>query len=267
MIRLCSYNIQNGLQAREIIKNIQKVVSLHTDVICLQEVRQLPNREFIGNQIQHALSSTWKTTFFLGENPLHDAGLCILWNSQKYNLIETTKVNLPRLASMSLVEKILLKAKSPPQRGALVGTFAHKGTQFRVTNLHLDWQGGIIQRLKQLTFVKKYLRENSSVKYEIVCGDFNTVGTAKYYKERIIELQNILGADFKESFPTLDATWEFKNSTPYYGAKFLHQLLLNLKVNYRQRLDYIWYKGFKLGESKVFRLFGSDHYLLMASLV
>lgn len=175
-IQVVSYNVQNGLYSEEIVSNIRRIGSTRKTIFCLQEIRSATGRKFIADTLTDTLSGDgWKGEYFLGSGNLEvDLGLGILYQPDNSYLMETERILLPKITGFNLFEILWTPGGRPAQRGALVTTFGLGDKTIRVTNLHLDWQGGFSQRARQLSYIASYLKKMPIVDGEIVCGDFNT---------------------------------------------------------------------------------------------
>lgn len=247
--KIVSYNINNSIRTKQVIDNISNFAAMGVSVFCLQEVRPHESEDqFIGDLILNTLGPRWKGEFFLGINPKSfDYGLALIWNLEVLQPTKFEKIFFPMLNKMRLYEQALefVKVKDIrlTQRGALIGAFSYAGSQLRINNVHLDWQGGSEHRFSQFEYLIKYLdAEMPPVEYEIICGDFNTLGIRDNSKE-LNRIQALLGEKFISSFP------KFTRTTTHF-----------------QHLDHIFARNLKISQGKVFRLPGSDHYPIMTTL-
>lgn len=246
-LKLVSYNLQNGKNEKAIIKSIKYLIALGVDIFCLQEVRKLPDKLFIGQIIKESLNENWKIEYFLGEDP-YDFGACFIWNSSKLRLQNIEKIPLPSLKSLNLLErvidKILINRTTPIKRGVLIGVFKLSNRYLRITNLHLDWQGGLKHRTEQLQYIINKLKQES-FEQEVICGDFNMVGLPVSSRCTQQKIEDILGAEFKNVQPNL---------------------IYTINSIIPQKLDYILVKNINFKEGELIPLKGSDHYPLITIL-
>jgi endonuclease/exonuclease/phosphatase family metal-dependent hydrolase len=246
-LKVVSYNIHMGQEPQAVVKNIQKFASEGVKLFCLQEVRQEWKKVSIVELLLKTLGEDWQAEYFLSNKPnSFDYGLCMIWHSSELEPVSFQPIALPALEELKTWEKVfeLYKRKDsgPIQRGALIGTFKMGGKVIRVSTAHLDWQGGFGQRASQIKFIKDNFLSHSKVDYEIVCGDFNTLG---YFsrKRQAQQIELLLGEGFKSSF-----TKTYSTFTP------------------KQQLDYIYVKGFSIQGAEVCKVRGSDHFPVMATL-
>lgn len=263
MLKIVTYNIECGLQKLKLMENIKTFVKKEgVNIFCFQEAKKIKNEPFIIEEFLKVLGSKWKAEYFLKQETNSVASaLCIMWNTKFLNLKESERVSLPFVRRLNLWERVyinlifgyietrswlgFLNHDLKPfdlGRGALVCNFTFNSKNLRVLTTHLDWAGGKKHRLKQVNFISSYL-QNSRFDFEIVCGDFNTLGSFFGQKKNSDAIKQFLPSGF---FDTL--------TDPRPTANFF------------QRLDYIYAKGFKEGNAEVFQLEGSDHKPVMANL-
>lgn len=265
-LKLVSYNIQNGIYADNIARNIGHLKENGAEIFCVQEARKIESY-FIGDRLEQELGDKWQGEYSLGtDNPRIDLGLGILWNSAKLQLQELERVPLPKLKNLSLIERQVTSTPKPPQRGAIVAIFNVNGDHLRVTNVHLDWQGGVTQRMAQMQYLVSYLKQKPAIAREIICGDFNTIGRQNSARRQQEQIQRLLGGNFTEVFPDLEYTSDGVSIDPKRGFSKVQRLLVRLGIRFHQRLDYIYVKGLDAANAKMEKVNGSDHYPLVVTL-
>lgn len=242
-IQIVSYNLDHSNKREDISKNIQKFAQDGVKVFCLQEVRAPKNgEEFIGDFILKILGASWEGKFHISLDSKNDYGLGLIWNKEfeADNFVELLLPVLPKLTSFEnfFESKILSGDPTPVKRAVLIADFKHPSGEFRLSNAHLDWQGGFPQRLKQLKVLMEHLNQ-SPKSVEIICGDLNTIGFLGNAKQ-LNEIQSLLGTGFQNFQPKFVVT-----------------------TSHHQQLDHIFGKNIKTPVAKVFRLPGSDHYPVM----
>lgn len=243
---IATYNIFDGRRKEQIIENILKLIHNGAHIICLQEVWYTYRGVSMSKLIDENLPRNFQSYYFLGDKTdPYSYGQGILWNTETFSAIGFDKLPLPPKNGLTLSDKLFFWAVglSPRifKRGALIGTFMFGQHRIRISNIHLDFQGGDVQRIKQLQAVTDYLGSLPAVDSEIVCGDFNTVGILGK-KKKIIALEKLLGAGFKSVV-----------HRPYISAII-------------QQLDYIFIKNLKIKNTKILKLRGSDHFPLLAEV-
>lgn len=238
-MKLVTYNIYHGFHKEAVIENLIKFAEEGVELFCLQEVA----KRSIAAEILEVLGDGWRAETFIRQNSF-SLGLCIVWKIKLMELVKAEHVLLPKLPRFNwyerFIERHIMKfVLRPVQRGAIVATFRTAQGLLRVTDLHLDWHGHFRQRARQLWRLVEHLR--SPVAYEVVCGDFNTVGFAVFsgYQERGI--RDILGEEFIDAFPHRNRT-----------------------TNVDEHLDYMFVKGMRVDAAEIVRIKGSDHFPINA---
>lgn len=243
---VATYNIFDGRNTNTIIDNILELIQSGASVICLQEVRlSFRDVEFTKILASH-LPKHFSAKYFLESNAnWFDYGLGILWDTTILSSPVFYQLRLPEQGHLTFWNKLFywMLGLTPKiiKRGALIGTFRIGKKQIRITNLHLDFQGGNNHRASQLKSLTDYLASQTHVDYEIISGDFNSLGLFKK-REKILTLESRLGDKFKSVL-----------THPYNSAII-------------QQLDYIFTKNLEVRKTKILKLKGSDHNPLLAEL-
>lgn len=240
-LKMATYNIYHGFHKAEVADSVFALANHGVELFCLQEVCA----DSIADLLLERLGPDWRKETF-NRKGSYSLGLCILWKAEVLRLVHIQHYLLPKLPRFTLFEwiferKIMPFIKRPLQRGALVATFEIGQKRLRVTDLHLDWHGHIEQRARQLTFIAQHLK--TPVDYEIVCGDFNTVGLAPFSGPQEHRMREILGPGFVNALPGTEHT-----------------------TNIYEHLDYVFTKGVKVKTAEVMHLAGSDHFPLKVNL-
>jgi endonuclease/exonuclease/phosphatase family metal-dependent hydrolase len=245
-MKIISYNLHMGLETEVIVKNIEDFAAQGVTVFCFQEFWKWMQPVDLEILLLEALGSEWQMEYVTPNPPLHDYGLCILWKKSALIALSFQKLPLPLLTKAKLWEKafILLRGFRTfiVQRGALAGTFVWNNRRLRITTLHLDWQGGLKQRITQLAYLKDYLDSLPGADFEIICGDFNTIGVFNKKKQAKI-ISNTLGSEFQNACDTLGVT-----CPPVF------------------HLDYMFVKNLQVSNFQICKLAGSDHFPIFADL-
>lgn len=243
---IVTYNIFDGRNTDKIINNILELIQGGASLICLQEVRQSYRNIEFAKLLAERLPKRFNAQYFLEDDDnWFDYGLGILWDTSVLSSPTFHQLPLPRQDHLTLWNKLFywslgLEPKII-KRGALVATFTLGQEKIRIINLHLDFQGGNNHRANQLKSLTDYLAPEAPVDYEIICGDFNSLGIFKK-KEKIMSLEKQLGNGFKSTL-----------TTPYNSALI-------------QQLDYIFVKNLNVRKAEISKLKGSDHYPLLAEV-
>lgn len=245
-LKLVTYNIHNGLNLEHLVKNISKMANKEANLFCFQEFRKFKEKPFIGKKLKEIFKNNWGLEYFLHEDTF-DLGLCVMWKKAELDLIKTDKFLLPKIArlrkSIKMMEKVFFERPLPVQRGAIIADFKMGHRPMRIVNVHLDWIGGTTHKAIQIKRLVEHLKTKTRVPYEVICGDFNTVGPLGLLKKR---RHKILGI-FEEKFIDISSR-------------------LRLTSFSLQKLDYIFCRGFKTMKIRRFFLLGSDHLPIWAKL-
>ncbi len=245
------------------------MVKMGTSVFCLQEVLYSPDKTFIVNVLLKELGLDWKAIYNLGreKSPL-GMGNCIIWNAKIINLEKEQKEFLPRCKALAIHEKIFSWMAGgitvPFQRRVIVGYFKFNNTVVRISSVHLDHNGDLENRKKQLSYLVNILGKNKSIDHEIICGDFNSFDLLKNGKEAIMQ-KEILGDCFIDVSKNSGWTADLNNIDIRNGAVFKF-LIKSSHLHIRRKLDYIWVKNIVNYSCTKLLLKGSDHNPLIAYL-
>jgi endonuclease/exonuclease/phosphatase family metal-dependent hydrolase len=247
-LKVVSYNIHMGLEADLLVKNICDFALQGVAVFCFQEFFKWRMPQDLESLLLKALGPHWQMEYETPSKNSYDNGACILWNESVLSAISFERLLLPQISKSRMWEKAWIRSHGFGanafllQKGALVGTFNWNSQRLRITSLHLDWQGGLRQRMTQLTFIGNYLVSHPNVNYEVICGDFNTIGLFNKGKQTRMILE-ILGNEFRDTATKLEPTFP-----PFV-------------------LDRILVKYLRAEWFQVYKLPGSDHFPIATSLL
>lgn len=266
---IATYNLQFSLHPDEIEENVVKLVKSGVMILCFQEVVTYPGGSFIIDKIIKRLGGQWQVVCNLGsEKSIRGLGNCIIWNSKALHLQSCEKMILPFSNVLKPHEKLFSKLAGgisvPLERRIVSACFVFEETSIRVTNVHLDHNGGTKNRIRQLNFLVKALNLNPH-SHEIICGDFNNLDPLNNGKERT-QYRQILGSSFTEATGQIDWTADLYNLDTSAGFKLLQQIVKLARLHVRKKLDYIWVKNISVSSCKTFQLVGSDHLPVVANL-
>lgn len=269
-IALATYNILFNHDTRVIdsLREIKKTGQTHAHtIVALQEVRNKTMQDNLPQKI-HSLFPKYSAASLLHPKPtVNDFGLMTLSNLKQVASLPVLLPTLPK--HLFNIQTIFLKTM--PQQGALITTYKFGGKMLRVTNLHLDVLGGIRHKRKQMKYITRHLAAQKA-DYDIICGDFNTIGPIKIMKRRVKRQKNVvrevLGNEFKEVFiPSWTSDVRETMSPMIPANRLLYKSMRLIRMSFRQKLDWIFVRGFK-GATAIVRhdLKGSDHYPVFATL-
>lgn len=261
-LKVASYNLQNGNRPDVLGQSLRTMEADGVQVFCLQELWN----HSIADSVQGNLGGDWRKEVYVQDSPGTDLGVGILWRGDELSMKEVKRITLPRLETQDWWGKRLSRNTRTPQRGAIIADFVAGGQEVRITNAHLDWQGGMRQRIRQLSALTEYLSTLPESPYEIICGDFNTVFLSGLRDAGRHQLENVLGPQFQDALPQVKSTWNMESLDPVEKSTTILSKVRRLNMRIPQRMDYIFIKGFKVVDSKVERLDGSNHFPITATL-
>ena len=151
-MRIATYNVWNseaGMPQREKYI-IDEILKTKADVLCLQEVRDKAQAEYIANQVNYEY-------FFFDNYKNEDEGLCIL-------------SNIPFVRCASWLDTA----------NAICCYFLWNKKEIVVVNLHLPWDS-VLQREKQITDIVTRV-DMEKVDYVFLSGDFNCSDTSDVHR-------------------------------------------------------------------------------------
>lgn len=267
---LVTYNIQFSHHPEEIKRNILKMVTMGVSIFCLQEVMQSSGQAFIVNVLLKKLGGDWRVIYNLGkEKSKLGMGNCILWNTKVLTLEHEQKEFLPRYKTLALHEKIFSwiagGVTAPFQRRVIVGYFKFNNVNIRITNLHLDQNGGLENRKKQLAYIINILLKGNTINQEVICGDFNSFDLLKREKEAAMQ-KVTLGQDFVDVSSDTGWTADLNNIDIDKGSTVFKFLIKKMHIHLKRKLDYIWVKNITSLKCEKLLLNGSDHKPLIVYL-
>lgn len=264
-INLLTYNILFGAE-KEVFDSLEKTKVDHEDgdlnLFCLQECRSSDIVPNIVDYTNQAYGGYYLESHFDTRLTRDNLGLATYSNLKP---IQVDKINFPKVKKSYLnVQTYFLE--DYPQYGALITYYMLNHKLIRLTNLHLDVAGGYKQHKIQLTYLFEQLKLNNP-DFDIICGDFNTIGFRGKYLEKFPEEIEFIRSKNKlynvvKSGYTSDIQNAFNPSIPFH--KLMHSLP-KLGIKLSQRLDWIVYSGLEeLDSGVMYNLKGSDHYPLWA---
>ena len=264
MLKVATYNIQYGARRREVFQSIGQLKEEGCQVLCLQEAHDREVGSQLGSAILRELGPGWDGVFFLGTGPA--LGLATFWAKDALELHALQRQKLPQLDRRPVWGRV--SGQRPQERGALsvIGEAAHG--PLRITNMHLDWQGGYTHRMRQVEACIKTLGERRYEGADILCGDFNTCGPAVMYRRYKKHLYPLLNT-FHDAFPELSWSYDIRELDCVAWGKYqwFIRAARAAGIHYRQRLDHVFYQGLELLDAECKRWNGSDHCPLVVSFV
>jgi endonuclease/exonuclease/phosphatase family metal-dependent hydrolase len=234
-ISLVSLNMAKETDVGRIVREFRAIPALaQADVLLLQEVREVPGGGSAASGLASALGL--HVAYSPAAEGVHDLGLAIL---SRHPIRD---VRVRKLKPFNLVyrsrSRIALAATVDTPRGAI-----------RVFNAHLDTRVNAADRLAQLEPI--VLESAEFIGPRVVGGDFNT--NAFYWIGRVLPLPGVQSQtarveEFMRRKGFRTAAVPRRSTFDYLGM----------------RLDWIWYQGLELRESRVYPLAFSDHHAVYA---
>lgn len=269
-LALVSYNIMFGHDTRvfESLRRIRQESKDATHVIvALQEVRDKDSKQTLAGKIQKLFPGFSASLFTHDQPSLYDLGLMTISSAK---LLDSEKLLLPKNPKKRLTP-LRLYRKMMPSHGALITRYKIGKRVIRITNLHLNVTGGLKLKRKQMQSICAAL-DAKKADYDIVAGDFNTIGPIKIMKRRVQKqkqlVSNYLGSTFTEvPVPTWTSDVADVICPIIPANKLIHRAFKLAHISFRQKLDWIFVRGLTPGTSNVRHdLKGSDHYPVFATL-
>lgn len=268
-LTIATYNLQFSKNQDQLIKNIIEMTKLGVNIFSFQEVLKENQREFLIDRIVKTLGNNWQAKAHIGaNNQLKDIGTAIIWNSKAVNLIKSNKILLPKSKKLAIHEKVFTwlagGVTTTFDRRSINAIFQFGKHKFRLTNIHLDHNGGINNRKKQLQFLINFLEKENFI-HDIVCGDFNSFDLLKTGQESLMH-QQIFKNNYVDASKDSGWTGDIYN-TEFSKRGFLLELFIKIfKIHIRRKIDYIWVKNFKVIDCQKLIKSGSDHNPLVVKI-
>ncbi len=176
-LKLCTWNIQLGLQLDTILQVIQKHPDFAAlDLLALQEASVHSDRAD-GEVIADVLGSTFAayqvTADFLGKSAQANA---LVWNASRVQMLHTDTVELPRVqeARISYAERAFLGALRQGKRISILNEGLFGDDSIRVYVAHLDVLGVAHKREQFLRILSDGRTRQPPAGMTILAGDLNT---------------------------------------------------------------------------------------------
>lgn len=174
-LRLCTWNIQLGLQLETILQAVRTQADFaDLDVLAIQEA-SLHSDEEDARILSRALGPDYDshqiTAHFLGTYPQANA---LIWNTSRIRLDKKDTIMLPRVREVKLsrAELTFLCALPQQQRICVIGEGALSDERIRIYAAHLDVLG-LQHKHEQFYRILRDVQEHTA-DLTIVAGDLNT---------------------------------------------------------------------------------------------
>lgn len=251
ILRLCTWNIQLGLQIGRVLKEIQDYKDFHgLDLLALQETSVHETREG-AELVARALGPTYtcyqvQADSFAG----HPQGNALVWNTASVHMGYQESLTLPRRDEIALprLERTFLRSMPLQRRISLIleGTFGTESLRLYVA--HLDVLG-LQHKREQFGYIIRDAQARPSVDLAIVAGDMNTfkIRSRPSWLDLFAVAENAGFADVTTRIPWTHAV---------------------RRLRFRQKLDAIFVKRRRPFDCRSWTLEtrGSDHIPVFADL-
>lgn len=176
ILRVCTWNIQLGLQIGMVLREIQEYSDFHDlDLLALQETSVHEARED-ADLIARALGPTYacyqvEADSFAG----HPQGNALVWNTARVQMVYQDSFRLPQRDEMALprLERTFLRTLPLQQRISLVLEGTVGAETLRVYVAHLDVLG-LQHKREQFGHIIRDAQARRPVDLAIMAGDMNT---------------------------------------------------------------------------------------------
>lgn len=259
-LTVITYNVQHFQHPETVSETIKKLM-LEADIICLQECNHFGGVSKAQELIKYMIPGNWDVRFHYEPHHGRTHGFATLWNKQRLKFHTEEHLLLPEYIPISTsIHKMLGGILA--RRGVLLVTFETSFGLLRVSNIHLDLEGGLSHRMKQVASLGAHLKV-SPADFEIVCGDFNTLGLKRTFEKRKEKIETSLGEQlihvFDEFTPTHRSVASPEEGLPKLVFRLLH-LIKHIGWEFHQHLDYILVtRNTTVLSSFCYDLPGSDH--------
>jgi len=258
LLNIATYNILHGRYAGMILENLKFLLEKGADIICLQEA-DLPFEKPLNELLQTPAFKNWRVQYAhtgVGGN------LATIWDGTRLQFQNSEILLLPSLPKPAISQRLTFRT-NVRQRVGLVSNFLFENKVVRVTNVHLAWEGGIRQRLAQLSYVRNALA-NEEASYDILAGDFNLLPTRALRRIEEKKIGATLGQLYTNALPNIKWNFDTSYTAPEDGLETVANICRAFGITFRCRLDYIFTRNLKTISGEMFDLPGSDHRPLLA---
>ncbi len=244
-------------------ENFEKVlekISFKPDIICFQEIDTNKDNLKKLKRFGYRLADYENSFTRLGTI----YGAATFYNPKNLKYINSNKKIINKIFwSEFFTQLISLLFGFGRQKTLLLSEFYHKKTRKKISicNIHLFVLGSNNLRLKTLKEMIKKLKIKNR-KYFIICGDFNYLPYQRKKLEKFMQKYSL-----KEATKNINQTIKFS----YEGLlsetlTIIHKLSLRIIKIFIEglKIDYIFYKGLKLINTKKIYIKYSDHFPIIS---
>jgi endonuclease/exonuclease/phosphatase family metal-dependent hydrolase len=233
--------------------------------VALQEVRNATVLSSLQDTITRIFPRFFSATHIAAQPSLHDLGLMTV---SSVPIRKEVKVLLPRLHKHPLNPQLYVM-RTIPNHGALITLYKIGNKILRITNVHFHVMGGIRHKRKQIRAILS-IHAQQKADYDIICGDFNTIGIYPGMRRRITKQIDAVQMELGNGYHRINTdTWTSDVATVMSPLTPMHRITGKFariaNIHFRQQLDWIFYRNLNVKNSSVEHgLIGSDHYPLLA---
>jgi len=280
-VRLCSWNIQRGLELEGVCGVLEREpVFRDSDIIAIQEASFTPDGESMLARMAAVLGPDHHWVYSrVMEYPDKEYGNgLILAPHCSVDAVDT--ILLPQVRDLGWLERMKTEGGRPDTKSAMVAEVRHPVGRVRVANVHLDFAGGWPHRRKQLEVVLERLEEPGETQpptIAVVCGDFNATGhyrLAPSRKNTERALEAAAGLGFADATRDVEYTSDlFGNVDPEDPSALWLNAGKWLGASFRQKTDHVLIRPsaghvvghvIQMAEESLFQL--SDHLPIAAEV-
>lgn len=166
---VATHNLMHGLRLPALLDRYRELRATNgLELLCVQENRREAGLAHTA-RIAEALGSAYREV----SDP-ERTGVGVAYDSSRLELLDSTLVALPRLGSLTLLERAYIVGGRAQQKHALLAVFRPPdGAPFAVVTMHLDTAGTSLHRAAQVSAIAAALAASGHARRAVVCGDTN----------------------------------------------------------------------------------------------
>jgi endonuclease/exonuclease/phosphatase family metal-dependent hydrolase len=168
-VLVATHNLMHGRKLPRLIARYAELREKRgLDVLCIQE-NQGHGHSSCAEHIAEALGREYCSLCSVDRSDV-----ALIYNRDRFELVAEDLIPLPRLAALSLLERMYIAGGRPGERQALVAILRPRGAApLAVVSFHLDTAGGNSHRRAQVQAIAAHLARVRRRARLAVCGDTN----------------------------------------------------------------------------------------------